>query len=205
MKRRPDEALPVDDRIRGVLEAGDVRRAATAVVRELGPEVLGFLRASLGSDDDADDVFALVSERIWKAIGAFRWECSLRTWVYVIARHEAAHFLRGARRHNARNAGASELDRVVAAVRTETRSALRSGKADKLKALRDELSMEDRTILILRVDRDMPWEDIARVFLNEAEAMQTDLVKREAARLRKRFQLVRRVLAERARAHGILT
>jgi RNA polymerase sigma-70 factor, ECF subfamily len=197
--------LTTEERIRALVVAGNVNRAANEIVRELGPEVFGFLRGALGSDADADEVFAVASERIWKAIGAFQWQCSLRTWVYVIARNETARFLRRGGRRNGKMASASELDRVVAAVRTETLSALRSEKFNKLKALRDELPVEDRMLLILRVDRDLSWEDTARAFLGEAEAWQDELIKREAARLRKRFQLVRQRLTKRARAEGLLS
>jgi RNA polymerase sigma-70 factor (ECF subfamily) len=99
----------------------------------------------------------------------------------------------------------SELDEVVAVVRTETASALRTEKRTKLQALRDELSVDDRTLLILRVDRDLPWDEIARAFLADPEAVaDEDRLRREAARLRKRFQLVKGRLAERAREEGLL-
>jgi RNA polymerase sigma-70 factor (ECF subfamily) len=201
----PDRALAGDDRIRAMVSAGDVDRAVTAVVRELGPEVFGFLRGALGSDVDADEVFAAASARVWQSIAAFRWQCSLRTWVYVIARNEIARFADGAKRHNAGRVTPSELDDVVAAVRSETSSALRSEKRNKLQALRDELSVEDRTLLILRIDRDLQWDDIARAFLADDEGVAGDEIKREAARLRKRFQLVKTRLTERARQEGLIS
>lgn len=96
------------------------------------------------------------------------------------------------------------MDGLIAAVRTATHSALRSEKAHKLKALRDELSIEDRTILILRVDRDLQWEEVARVVLENDGDVNAEELKRETARLRKRFQLVKQRLRERARREGLL-
>ena len=195
----------LDDEVRAWIDAGRVDEAATLVVRALGPEVYGFLRAALASDADADEVFANACERVWRALPAFRWQCSLRTWVYVIARNEAARFVRSAQRRNARRAGSSQLDGVVAAVRTETRSVLRTHKRDRLRALRDELPVDDRMLLVLRVDRDLAWEDVARAFLSD-RSLDHDAgqLQRESARLRKRFQLIRKRLADRARAEGLV-
>jgi len=192
-----------DDNVRAALGAGDVDAAVTHVIRRLGPEVFGFLRGALGSDSDADEVFAAVSERVWRSLARFQWECSLRTWVYVVARNEMVRHSQNARRRNAQCVTPSALDAVVAAVRTETLSALRSERRNKLRALRDELSVDDRALLILRVDRDLQWEEIARAFLSDDGAT-AERVQREAARLRKRFQLIKKRLADRAREEGLL-
>jgi RNA polymerase sigma-70 factor (ECF subfamily) len=56
----------------------------------------------------------------------------------------------------------------------------------------------------MRIDRDLPWEEVARAFLEDVEQETEEELKREAARLRKRFQLVKRRLAERAREEGLL-
>jgi RNA polymerase sigma-70 factor (ECF subfamily) len=193
-----------DERVRAAILAGNVDDAVTEVLHSLGPEVFGFLRGALGNEPDADEVFALTGERIWRSLAGFRWQSTLRTWVYVIARHEMLRFLRGARRHRVGRVTPSALEDVVAAVRTETLSALRTEKRSKLEALRDELPVDDRTLLILRVDRSLKWEDIARAFLPDPDRQTEEQLRREAARLRKRFQLVRQRLTDRAREEGLL-
>jgi RNA polymerase sigma-70 factor (ECF subfamily) len=196
-------APAADERIRAMVLAGDVGAAATALLRSLGPEVFGFLRASLGNESDADEVFASTSERVWRSLASFRWQCTLRTWTYVVARNEIARFADGTRRHHAGRVTPSQLDEVVAMVRTETRSALRTEKRNKLKELRDELPVDDRALLVLRIDRELEWEEVARTFL--PESCTEEEIKRESARLRKRFQLVKRRLADRARQEGLLS
>jgi RNA polymerase sigma-70 factor (ECF subfamily) len=193
-----------DERVRAVLQAGDVGQAVTDLLRSLGPEVFGFLRGALGNDGDADEVFAATSERLWRSLATFRWQCTLRTWTYVIARHEVVRFLQGERRHKVGRVTTSALEEVVAAVRTETLSALRSEKKSKVKALRDELPVDDRTLLILRVDRNLQWEEIAHAFLPDVDSPTEEEIRREAARLRKRFQIIRKRLADRAREEGLL-
>ena len=68
-----------------------------------------------------------------------------------------------------------------------------------MRLLRDHLPTDDQTLLILRVDRDLSWNEVALVMTYDGEAPTDDRVKRESARLRKRFELVKdrlRTLAE---------
>jgi RNA polymerase sigma-70 factor (ECF subfamily) len=100
-----------------------------------------------------------------------------------------------------------------------------TAKQRQLTALRDELPIEDRTLLILRVDRKLSFDEIALVFAENLESIAegdadggaaggstprgsersetgTGDRRREAARLRKRFQLVKQRLVARARRHA---
>jgi hypothetical protein len=67
-------------------QARDYDAAATAALRAHGPEVMRFLRSSHKSEDDAADVFSVFAEDLWRSMMTFAWECSLRTWAYVLAR-----------------------------------------------------------------------------------------------------------------------
>lgn len=187
----------LDDRIRELLEAGRFEEATTRILRELGPEILGFLSGVL-NDDDGDEVFSAFSERLWRSLERFEWRCTLRTWAYVIARHEISRFRRGLRRHVEGRVPLSELQDILEAVR-KTRTTLEANRRRTLARLRDELGIEDRTLLILRVDRGLAFDDIALAFADDPETFSDEDVKRESTRLRKRFQLVKRRLMARAR------
>lgn len=187
----------LDERIRSLLAAGEIEQATTQAVRELGPEILGFLSGVLG-DDDGDEVFSAFSERLWQSLKDFQGRCTLRTWAYMLARHEISRFRRGARRHAEGRVPISELKEVLEAVR-KTRTTL-AARRSALTRLRNELPVEDRTLLILRVDRNFSFEDAALAFADDPEALTEDDIKRESARLRKRFQLIKQRLVERARA-----
>jgi RNA polymerase sigma-70 factor (ECF subfamily) len=192
----------LDGRVRSLLAAGDTSGAATLVLRELGPEVLGFLSGVLG-DADADEVYSALSERLWKSLRGFEGRCSLRTWTYVLARREITRFRKGMRRHAEGRVPLSELKEVLAVPRSRSRSALATHKQRQLTALRDELPIEDRTLLILRVDRKLAFDEIALAFADNPEVFAEVDRKREAARLRKRFQLVKQRLVTRLRRHAI--
>jgi RNA polymerase sigma-70 factor (ECF subfamily) len=190
--------IRLDEQIRSLLAVGDLHGATTLALTELGPEILGFLSGVLGISD-ADDVFSIFSERLWRSLNGFEGRCSLRTWAYVVARREIGRFLRGARKHASGHVPISGLQEVLEAVRTRTRSTLVAERQQTLTRLRDELPIEDRTILILRVDRNLSWDEIALAFAADPEAFGEEERKRESARLRKRFELIKRRLVARAR------
>ena len=201
----PQDFSPsVDEQVRALIAANDVGAAVTLAVRALGPEVMGFLAAVIHSHADADEAFAATCEQLWRSLATFEWRCSLRTWTYVIARREAARVRKNSVKRMRGQVHISELAEVIAHVRTETQPALRSSKRAAVTRLRDELPPEDRELLVLRVDRNLEWEDIALAFEEEPENATEEARKREAARLRKRFQLVKKRLAERAREEGLI-
>lgn len=189
------------------LSRGDIPGAATALIRLLGPEILGFLVAThRGDEAAADDAFAVFCEQVWRGIGQFAGQSSLRTWAYGVARNAAGSCRRAASRQARRAVPFSacpEVAEVAAEVRTATPSFLRTERRSEIARLRDELPEEDRELLVLRVDRDLPWLDLARVFLDD-EAASPEALQRESARLRKRFQLIKRRLAELGRQRGLL-
>jgi RNA polymerase sigma-70 factor (ECF subfamily) len=187
----------LDERIRELLDAGRLEEATTLCLRVLGPEILGFLSGVL-NDDDGDEVFSAFSVCLWRSLPCFQWRCTLRTWAYMVARHEISKYRRGERRHIAGRVPLSELQDLLEAAR-KTRTTLGAYRRKTLARLRDELSIEDRMLLILRVDRGLAFDDIARAFAEDAEILGDGELKRESARLRKRFQLVKRRLMARAR------
>ena len=69
--------METEDRVLRLLAGGDADGAATVALEELGPAILGWLRA-LHGQDDGDEVFAAFAERLWKGLIGYRGESSLR-------------------------------------------------------------------------------------------------------------------------------
>lgn len=193
-----NEAL--EREIREHFDRGDLQAAAASTVRGYGAEIFGFLVATHRSEQDASDVFSDFTEALVKGLPSFGWACSMRTWAYTIARNASHRFRRDAARRGARRANTSALDDVAQAVRTDTLAYLKTQSRTRLEELRDSLDPEDRELLILRVDRNLSWNDLALALSDEPPA---DLAK-EAARLRKRFQLLKEKLREMAKREGLL-
>src|SRR6185436_12912839 len=84
----------VDEVVRRHVAAGEHAQAATAVLEAYGPEVFGFLVKLMGAETPATDVFSQVGEDLWSGLPKFQFKCSMRTWIYVLARHAAARYRR---------------------------------------------------------------------------------------------------------------
>jgi RNA polymerase sigma-70 factor (ECF subfamily) len=100
---------------------------------------------------------------------------------------------------------ASAVERAAAELRSETASYLRAESKSKFAEIRKVLTPEDAALLTLRVDKQLPWNDVARVLLEESGNSGDDDVKRESARLRKRFEILKKKLLELGRQHGLVS
>jgi RNA polymerase sigma-70 factor, ECF subfamily len=191
----------VEADIRTAWERGDFAAATTIALRLYGPEVLGFLVATLRDNDKAEEAFSVFAERLWETMNRFEWKCSVRTWSYLLARNAYADLhRREARHHRARVAlSNAPISKIAARVRTETMALLRTEKRTAISQLRDELPEEDRSVLVLRLNRELAWRDIARVL-----GAKEDAIDSEAARLRKRFQLIKERLRALGKARGLV-
>ncbi len=186
----------------------DYSAAATVAIEGYGPELLGFLMAVHAQEADASDAFSQLTEALWLGLPGFAWQSSFRTWAYAIARSVMRTNRRnaGRRERRAPRVGDSALADVAAKVRTETITFLKTEKRTRLQALRDALSEDDRMLLVLRVDRKLPWNELVWV-LAETERVappDPDGIARDAARLRKRFQVVKDRLRQLARQEGLI-
>ncbi|HVW30768.1 MAG TPA: sigma-70 family RNA polymerase sigma factor [Polyangiaceae bacterium] len=189
------------------LAAGDLKSAATLLVRGYGPEIYGFLVAHLRDETAAADVFSAFTEDLWRGLPRFEGRSTLRVWAYAIAKNAAARHLAAPHRRRRRNvplSQAGELAELADAVRTETHPYLRTEAKSKLSALRDRLSPDERALLVLRVDRGLDWLDVARILFTEEGASSDDDLKTGAARARKRFQSLKEKIRRMAKETRLL-
>jgi RNA polymerase sigma-70 factor, ECF subfamily len=181
-----------------------MRGAAQLAIERGGPEILGFLVAATRDEAEASEAFSQFCENVWVGLPNFEWRSSFRTWAYVLARSALRCVRQEAKR--ARRCAPLSLSPEVSAleeqVRTATLPFLRTESKLAVVRLRDELEPEDREILILRVDRDLPWDEVALITLGRSDA-DGEAVKREAARLRQRFKSVKEILRQRAQQQGV--
>lgn len=185
--------------VQSLCGAGDTRGAVTVAIREYGPELVGFLVVLARDPADAGDVFADVCVRIWKGLAGFRWQCSLRTWLYVLARRAfSAHHRERAqwRERHVRISEVPEIDELVVRVRTTTLARLRGEPQTRAQRLREQLTPDEQTLLTLRVDRGLEWREIARVLADASDEPTDDEIGREAASLRKRFERLKERLRQ---------
>lgn len=199
-----DQRNQAEDAVKAYCEAGDYAAAATRGIEAYGPEILGYLVAVLRNDTDAHDSFSMFCEDLWRGLPSFRWEATLRTWSYTLARNAMSRMLRDPHRRADRRVPISETPvyDVAMKVRTQTLKYLRTEVKDAIAELREELDPEAQTLFILRINRKMGWIDIARIMAEDENASDEDL-KKVSARLRKRFERAKDELKKKARERGL--
>jgi len=182
----------LESRIGEALDAGDIATAATIGVRGYGPQILGYLTAVLRERDLADDAFSVFTEDLWKGLEGFRRGSSFRTWAYKLAYHAALRVLRDPNLRRGVTLGTSLASDLAANVRSETPLHLRTDVKSSVQRLREELSPEEQTLLVLRIDRALEWREVA------------DVMDVEEPAVRKRFERLREKLKKLARERGIV-
>lgn len=182
--------------IGAALAMGDPDRAATEAIRGYGPQVLGYLTRVLGSPDDAADAFSLFSEQLWRGIGRYAGRSSVRVWAYRVAWTAAMRVAEDGWRRRRERLRTSMASRLAAEILTGPlhRAPL---EADDLQQLRALLRPEERSLLVLRVDRRLTWREIAEIMGSEGAEV-------DPAALRKRFERVKGKLRDAAQARGLL-
>ena len=183
------------------LSRGRFDEAASAGLRGYGPEILGFLIA-LGPNT-AEDAFSQFCEDLWRGLPAFRAEASFRTWAYTLARHAVVRVRRDPwSRRASPLSDLGPISGIAEELRSSTASFLATQLRDRVAQLRDQLEEDDRALLVLRIDRQMAWNDIARVMVG-TDAPEAEVQKRSAA-LRKRFERLKVEIRERAEREGLV-
>jgi RNA polymerase sigma-70 factor (ECF subfamily) len=197
----------LDQTIRQACESGDFQRAATKALEAHGPEVLSFLVARLHTRSDGEEAFSMFAEDLWKGLPGFAFRCSVRGWLYTVARNAANRYATSPHNRARKNLNVSLQESVAELVqvgRSATQAHKRTDVKERLRALREKLPLEDQTLLILHVDRDLPWRELAMVMHERGELLDGEALVSESARLRKRFERVKASLRELAVADGLL-
>jgi RNA polymerase sigma-70 factor (ECF subfamily) len=189
--------------IRQAFDAHQLELAAELALEAYGGELLGFLVARLRNPSDAQEVFSMFTEDLWTGLPGFGWRCSVRTWFYVLARSATARYLLGPQARGRRHESASQLDVLVERVRSATDVYQQTAVKDRFRLLREQLDDEDQTLLILRVDRNMAWRDLAIALSGNAD-LDSEAIERETVRLRKAFERVKKQLRQMATREGLL-
>ncbi len=193
MTSAAQQHLAIEQRIRACLHGGDLAQAATAAIEGYGDEVLGFIAGMVREPNSQREVFSMFCEDLWRGLASFKWRSTLRTWCYAIARNA---FLRHHRkltqaRQREQPLRESQMTDWTVRMRESTAPYRRTDVKSRFRLLRERLDSDDQMLLILRVDRDMAWTDIAQVMTGPLTAPQ---LKTHAAALRKRFQRIKTTL-----------
>jgi RNA polymerase sigma-70 factor, ECF subfamily len=197
--------------IKAACDLGDHEQALTLLLQTYAEELLTFLIARLGDRSHAEEAFSMLAEDLWAGLPKFEFRSSVRTWAYMVARHAAARYALAPARRKDRNLTLSnhvQLSQFVEQLRTRTEAYRQTNVKNQFRALRQQLEPDDQMLLILRVDRQMEWRELAMVMSSSDDPGEAGVdeaaLEREAARLRKRFERVKAELKRLAKQSGLL-
>jgi RNA polymerase sigma-70 factor, ECF subfamily len=193
--------------VRDAFQRGDLRLATTLAIELYGADVLSFLRARLRTQTQVEDAFLQFGEDLWTGIASFRWQSSLRAWMFALARNSATRLGKAAHRKREVpwSEGHEQLLGTIERIRTGTPLYQQTEAKSRMRALREQLDGDQQTLLILRVARHLSWKELA-VVMGEVplDAGETELT-RASARMRGRFQAAKAQLRALAEEAGIVT
>jgi RNA polymerase sigma-70 factor (ECF subfamily) len=199
------EPAVLEERVRQACAREDWAAAATAGIQGYGAELFGFLVNVLGDRSAAEEVFSDASRDLWQGIPRFRWQASFRSWAYAVARNAASRYRARPRPALAPLSQCPEAGALAQPSRTGTAPFLRTSVKLAVVQLREALSADDRALLVLRIDRQLDWDEVAQALADPADLpAEGQALRRAAAAARKRFQRVKDTLREQARAQGLL-
>jgi len=150
--------------------------------------VCAFLLGMLGEQAAAEEAMQETFVRAFRGIQTMRGGSALSTWIFGIARNVAREELR-ARRRRGRSVGLEDAGADRLPVTTADPEGAMSD-AETLCAVRaalGELSEDQRLVFVLKVLRQMRYEEIAAATGNTVSKLKTDLHRARAA-LRTRLQ-----------------
>jgi len=182
----------VEEQIRELHAGRAFDRAAAIAIKRYGSELQGWLANSVRDQTAAREIYSACLEQFWKALPQFRFEASIRTLFYRIARNATYRYFCGRQRED----WVFDSQLVIRPVhdRSETRPWFRTDVKHKLRDICERLTIKQRMVLTLRVEKQMSWTDIARV-MNQGEAwLNDDTLRREAATLRQQFRRLKHEL-----------
>src|SRR5512141_896286 len=88
--KAPEENMEDEDR--ALVEAGDLKGAATAFMQRLGGDMLAFLAMRLRDQAAVSEVYSEFTLDFWRGLEGFEWRTTLRGWGYTLARNAANRF-----------------------------------------------------------------------------------------------------------------
>lgn len=175
---------------------GDHEAAAVLLLEAYGREVRSYLQAVVPEEAAADEAFSAFQLNVWRGMATWRQEGSARAWAYRVAWNAATRFHRDPwRRRRVRM-----VTGLASQLAQPTVSSQRRSEEERLRALADlraSLPPGEQSLLILKVDRELTWAEVAAALSAEGEPP-------AQAALRKRFERLTRKLGRLARARGLL-
>ncbi len=162
----PDRDLELIEKLR---EGSD--EAFASLLSQYERPVYNFVFRLLGDAADAPDVTQEVFLKVFRGIGDFRGQCSLKTWIYRIALHEASNFRRWFSRHRCGELSLDEkekgrngfADTLQDGQESQYEQVLRHERIRAIERALSQVHEPYRVAVVLRDIEGLSYEEIAEI------------------------------------------
>lgn len=132
--------------------------------------LINFIYRYVGERHEAEDIFQETFVRVLRALGTFRPQASVKTWVFTIARNLCLDRLKTRKRHREVSLEASQSDprgnviffKDVLQGKAES-DRIESEDEQRLRSAIRELPSRKREALVMRLYSGLSYEEIARI------------------------------------------
>lgn len=185
-----DTAREEDSALVGGLRSGE-DWAYEALIQRYQQPIYGLVFRLMDDPSEASDVVQEVFLKVFRSIGSFRGQSSLKTWTYRIAVNEAHNHRRWFGRHRRKEVGlAADEDAGYQDLTVDPGASpfQAAATAETLSIIEEELGRLNepfRAVVVLRDIQDLEYEEIAQVLEISLGTVKSRLVRgREALRRR---------------------
>ncbi len=192
-----------DARILRGLRAG-IDEAYEELIQRFQQPVYSIVYRLLGNPNDASDVVQDVFVKVFRSVGAFREQSSLRTWIYRIAVNEAHNHRRWFSRHcrrevpleNEREEQSNGLELAADPGRSPFEQALDSENRQLIEQALTRINPTFRTAVLLRDIENLSYEEISEILQLSLGTVKSRILRGREALRRELTQRVDQGLAQ---------
>ena len=140
----------------------DPRAAVTGLLRDHGDDLYRYCRSFVGNDIYAENLVQTVFLQVYQDLHRFQGRCSVRSWMFAIARHRSLNFVKAVRR------GTTSTDPETLAGQRDERPVadVELTHHPERKALAecvDRLKGTERALIVLRFGDQLAYHDMERL------------------------------------------
>jgi RNA polymerase sigma-70 factor (ECF subfamily) len=164
---------PNEEQLQLLCEQGDFEEATKQAIRTFGPEIFGWLCSITKQRSISEDVCQQFCIELWRGLPSFRWEGSLRVWSYRVAWRELIRAQQSQKRRKEEHLPTSQFLLLKQEVSSIHENINAKQVKSRLVELRQELPEELQSLLVLRIEREISFAEIAGILeMTEESARQ---------------------------------
>jgi RNA polymerase sigma-70 factor (ECF subfamily) len=120
----------------------------------------------------------------------YRGDAGFGTFAYRLAWSALKDLERGRARRRETRLATDAISRIVEEVRTATAPMFKTETRDRWAKIKDSLSPDERSLLLLRIERRLSWKEVATIMADEGEVVAEAALRKRLERLQDKLRVL---------------